>query len=76
MSRAAVSPAGAFARSLLRKKYMPWSSLARATKDRPRRTAPIAIRFDQFTLARRKALAELRNTGYQTLLKQFLAERL
>ena len=55
---------------------MPWSSLARATKDRPRRTTPIAIRFDQVTLARRNALAELRNTGYQTLLKQFLAERL
>jgi hypothetical protein len=74
MSRAAVSPAGAFARSLLRKKYMPWSSLARATKDRPSHR-PIAIRFDQVTLARRKALAELRSTGYQTLLKQFLAER-
>ena len=37
---------------------------------------PIAIRFDQVTLARRNALAERRNTGYQTLLKQFLAERL
>jgi hypothetical protein len=53
---------------------MPWSSLARATKDRPSHR-PIAIRFDQVTLARRKALAELRSTGYQTLLKQFLAER-
>jgi hypothetical protein len=37
---------------------------------------PIAIRFDQFTLAPLKALAELRNTGYQTLLKQFVVERL
>jgi hypothetical protein len=45
-------------------------------KGRPRRTTPIAIRFCQFTLARLKALAELRNTGYQTLLKQFVVERL
>ncbi len=43
---------------------------------RPGRTTPIAIRFDQFTLTRLKALAALRNTGYQTLLKQFVVERL
>jgi hypothetical protein len=43
---------------------------------RPRRTTPIATRFDQFTLARLKALAELRDTGYQTPLKQFAVERL
>jgi hypothetical protein len=47
----------------------------RAHKARPRRTNPIAIRFDQFTLARLKALAELRNSGYQTLLKEFVVER-
>jgi hypothetical protein len=40
---------------------------------RPRRTTPIATRFDQFTLARLKAL---RDTGYQTPLKQFAVERL
>jgi hypothetical protein len=40
------------------------------------RTTPIAIRFDQFTLERLKALAALRNVGYQTLLKQFVVERL
>jgi hypothetical protein len=40
------------------------------------RTTPIAIRFDQFTLERLKALATLRNVGYQTLLKQFVVERL
>jgi hypothetical protein len=45
-------------------------------KGRPDRTTPIAIRFDQFTLKRLKALAKLRNTGYQTLLKQFVVERL
>jgi len=43
---------------------------------RPGRTTPIAIRFDQFTLKRLKALATLRNTGYQTLLKEFVVERL
>jgi hypothetical protein len=43
---------------------------------RPGRTTPIAIRFDQFTLKRLRALAALRNTGYQTLLKEFVVERL
>jgi hypothetical protein len=43
---------------------------------RPARTTPIAIRFDQFTLQRLKALAATRNTGYQTLLKEFVIERL
>ena len=43
---------------------------------RPGRTTPVAVRFDQFTLRRLKALAALRNTGYQTLLKEFVVERL
>ena len=43
---------------------------------RPSRTTPIAIRFDQFTLMRLKSLAATRNTGYQTLLKEFVIERL
>jgi hypothetical protein len=43
---------------------------------RPGRTTPIAVRFDQFTLERLRALAALRNTGYQTLLKEFVIERL
>jgi hypothetical protein len=43
---------------------------------RPGRTTPIAVRFDQFTLTRLKALAAARNTGYQTLLKEFVVERL
>lgn len=40
------------------------------------RTTPIAVRFDQFTLQRLKTLAGKRNTGYQTLLKEFVVERL
>lgn len=43
---------------------------------RPSRTTPIAIRFDQFTLTRLKSLAAARNVGYQTLLKEFVIERL
>lgn len=43
---------------------------------RPGRTTPIAIRLDRFTLRRLKSLAALRNTGYQTLLKEFVVERL
>jgi hypothetical protein len=43
---------------------------------RPGRTTPIAIRLDQFTLRRLKTLAGMRNTGYQTLLKEFIVERL
>jgi predicted DNA binding CopG/RHH family protein len=40
------------------------------------RTTPIAVRFDEFTLKRLRALAASRNTGYQTLLKEFVVERL
>lgn len=43
---------------------------------RPTRTTPVAIRFDQFTLKRLKTLATLHNKGYQTLLKEFVVERL
>jgi hypothetical protein len=46
------------------------------SKDGPGRTTPIAIRFDRFTLKRLRALAASRNTGYQTLLKEFVIERL
>jgi len=49
------------------------------TAGRPRadgRTTPIAVRFDEFTIKRLRALAERRKTGYQTLLKQFVVERL
>lgn len=40
------------------------------------RTRPIAVRFDETTLRRVKALAARRGTGYQTLLKEFVSERL
>ncbi|MFA5787647.1 MAG: CopG family antitoxin [Actinomycetota bacterium] len=40
------------------------------------RTRPIAVRFDEMTLRRVKALAARRGTGYQTLLKEFVVERL
>jgi hypothetical protein len=43
---------------------------------RPGRTTPVAIRFDQFTLTRLRALGALHNKGYQTLLKEFVVERL
>ncbi len=43
---------------------------------RPGRTTPIAVRFDQFTLKRLRTLAAARNIGYQTLLKEFVVERL
>lgn len=40
------------------------------------RTKPINVRFDDFTLSRLKQLADRRGVGYQTLLKQFVTERL
>ena len=43
---------------------------------RPGRTAPMSLRLDRFTVERLKALAKLRGVGYQTLLKQFVVERL
>jgi predicted DNA binding CopG/RHH family protein len=44
--------------------------------DAQARTRPVAVRFDEFTLRRLKDLAARRNTGYQTLLKGFVLERL
>jgi predicted DNA binding CopG/RHH family protein len=45
--------------------------------ERPRpRTRPINVRFDDCTLQRLKNLAGRRNMGYQTLLKDFVVERL
>jgi hypothetical protein len=40
------------------------------------RTTPISFRFDERTVARLKALARRRHTGYQTLAKEFVLERL
>lgn len=47
--------------------------------ERPHRrekATPISVRFDASTLDRLKALAEQKGVGYQTLLKQFVGERL
>jgi hypothetical protein len=43
---------------------------------RTARTHPVAIRFDDSTLERVRALARRRHKGYQTLLKEFVVERL
>jgi hypothetical protein len=40
------------------------------------RTRPVAVRFDDATLRRLKVLAARRHKGYQTLLKEFVMERL
>ena len=40
------------------------------------RTRSVAIRFDEHTLRRARNLAAHLNVGYQTLLKEFIAERL
>ena len=40
------------------------------------RTRPVGIRFDESTLKRIKVLAALRHKGYQTLLREFITERL
>ncbi len=40
------------------------------------RTTPVAVRFDQDVVKRLKALAAKKHKGYQTLLKEFVAERL
>jgi predicted DNA binding CopG/RHH family protein len=41
-----------------------------------RRATPVSVRFDEDILRRLKTLADRRGTRYQTLLKQFVAERL
>ena len=40
------------------------------------RTSPVSIRFDADAMARLKALAKKKHKGYQTLLKEFVLERL
>jgi hypothetical protein len=51
--------------------------LARDGLPPPRaRTKNVAVRFDETILQRVRALAARRNQGYQTLIKQFVAERL
>lgn len=43
--------------------------------ERPRRR-PVAVRFDEDVLRRLRALAAKKGKGYQTLLKEFVIERL
>lgn len=40
------------------------------------RTKPVAVRFDEDVLRRLKTLAESKHKGYQTMLKEFVLERL
>lgn len=40
------------------------------------RTKPVPIRFSDDVIVRAKALAVQRHTGYQTLIKEFVIERL
>lgn len=40
------------------------------------RTKPIALRLDSDVLGRVRALARKKGKGYQTLMKEFIAERL
>ena len=40
------------------------------------RTKPVPIRFNEDVIRRAKALAARRHIGYQTLLKEFVSERL
>lgn len=40
------------------------------------RTRPVSVRLDQDILRRLKALAAKKHKGYQSLLKEFIAERL
>ena len=45
-------------------------------RPQPPRTRAISVRFDAHTIARLKNLADRRGIGYQTLLKEFVTERL
>ena len=40
------------------------------------RTRPISLRFDEDVLRRLRAVANSKHKGYQTLLKEFVVERL
>ena len=40
------------------------------------RTRPVAVRFDDDVIERLRHVARIKGKGYQTLLKEFVAERL
>jgi len=48
----------------------------RAAHRGPRRTQPVLVRLDADILDRLRAMADRKGTGYQTLLKRFVIERL
>jgi hypothetical protein len=50
--------------------------LAGGRRSREPRARPVPIRFDAMTLARLRQLADRRGIGYQTLLREFVLERL
>jgi hypothetical protein len=53
---------------------MPEGVLPPAT--RGPRSKPLSVRFDEETIRRLKAVSEKKHKGYQTLLKEFVTERL
>ncbi len=55
---------------------IPESVLPPAGKPQRARSKPIGVRFDDETIERLKALADRKHKGYQTLLKEFVTERL
>ena len=52
-----------------------WAPPARATTLLPR-TRPVSVRLDGDVLRRLKAVAARKHKGYQSLLKEFVVERL
>lgn len=46
------------------------------TRPKTKRTRPIALRFDEDVIERPKQLADHKHKGYQTLLEEFVSERL
>lgn len=55
-----------------------WATLPRVPDEElpPARQNPVSVRFDPDTLFRLKSLARKKHKGYQTLLKEFVMERL
>ncbi len=53
----------------------PAKALPGEPRQRPR-TRPIGVRFDDDVIRRLKTLADRKRKGYQTLLKEFVIERL
>ncbi len=63
-------------REVAQERGMSVRRLLRTLGMKPKRSGPIAVRFEDDTVARLKVLAERKGTGYQTLLKAFVQERL